>query len=269
MSTTVDMWTELLVTHDPPEVMRSAGLPPDAWQTSLLTERPHRALVTCSRQAGKSTVVAAMALHRAFTASDVTIVAVSPTQRQSSLLVSKVRRFCEALGLPLLRDAVMSIQLSNRSIIYALPGSSDTVRGFSPQLLVIDEAAYTSDALYTACLPMLAATGGDLVSISTPNGRDGWFWAEWNGQGADGWTRVEVPYTEISRITPEFIAGQKASMAAERFAAEYECAFNSSTFGLFNADDLAKTLQREPVGSDIVMPDPRDIVRRNRGAGAA
>ncbi|MBB3665953.1 hypothetical protein FB384_004912 [Prauserella sediminis] len=255
--------SKLLIEHHPPLVMARSGLSPDVWQSRLLHDRPHRAIVVCSRQAGKSTVCAGKALHRAFTDPNAEIVVVSPTQRQSTLLVSKVRRFAEALGIELTRDAATFLRLTNGSTIYALPGHADTVRGYSPELLIIDEAAYTAEDLYTACLPMLAATGGDLVAISTPRGRDGWFWHEWNGEGADGWERIEVPYTEISRISEEFITQQKASMSAERFAAEYECSFNSSTFGLFNAADIAAAGPR-PLPDEGGLPDPWQIMARNR-----
>lgn len=264
MATVVQM-SDWLVRRDASRIMRRAAMPPDRWQSGLLRRLPHRALVNTTRQSGKSTSCAAMGLHRAHTQPNSTIIAVSPTQRQSALLVAKVRLFAQALGIELVRDNALSLRLANGSEVYALPGHPDTVRGYSPNLLLIDEAAYTSDALYTACLPMLAATNGDLICISTPNGQQGWFWQEWSGRGAQGWMRIEVPYTEISRITPEFIVGQKASMSRERFAAEYECKFNSSTFGLFNAGDLAAALQRTPiVGDGAGLPDAREIIARNR-----
>lgn len=263
MATVIQM-RDYLARRDASQVMRRAGLPPDRWQTRLLRRKPHRALVTTSRQAGKSSVAGAAALARAQTKEQAEIVVVSPTQRQSALLVQKVRRYCHALGLDLKRNNTLSLQLENESTIYALPGSPDSVRGYSPDLLIVDEAAYTTESLYTACLPMLAVTNGDLIAISTPNGQQGWFWAEWAGQGADGWMRIEVPYTEISRITPEFITSQRASMSRERFATEYECAFNSSTFGLFNASDLAAALQQTPVADGSVLPDAAEIMRRNR-----
>ena len=37
----------------------------DPWQSQLLAERPKRALLCCSRQSGKSTVCALLALHTA------------------------------------------------------------------------------------------------------------------------------------------------------------------------------------------------------------
>jgi hypothetical protein len=261
---TVTQISDFLRYRDPARLMRKAGMPPDAWQAQLLRRRPHRALVTTTRQAGKSSVASTAALHRAHVIPRAEVVAVSPTQRQSALLVGKVRRLAQSAGLTLVRDNTLSVQLENESVIYALPGHADTVRGYSPNLLIIDEAAYTTEALYTACLPMLAATGGDLIAISTPNGRQGWYWAEWSGAGAPGWMKVTVPYTQISRISPEFIASQRASMSAERFSTEYECVFHSATYGLFNPADLEAALQRVPMEDGVQLPDARDIIARNR-----
>lgn len=261
--TFTDQFTELLVRYDPPEIMRTAGMDPDPWQANLLDRQPHRAMVVCSRQAGKSTVCAATALHRAVSAPRRTIVVIAPTQRQSTLLVSKIRDLAGALRIDLTRSAATSLEFANGSVVYGLPGAPATVRGYSPHLLILDEAAYMHDELYEASLPMLTATQGDLVAISTPNGQQGWFWREWNGDGAPGWSRVEVPYSEIDRISRDFIAEQQASMSAARFAAEYECAFNTTTSSLFPGADLASTRMERPVGADINMPG-REVIQQRR-----
>jgi hypothetical protein len=44
---------------------REAGLEPDAWQENLLHSSSDRVLLNCSRQSGKSTMTAVIALHRA------------------------------------------------------------------------------------------------------------------------------------------------------------------------------------------------------------
>ncbi len=44
------------------EIMRSLGLVPDPWQVEVLESTHPRLLLNCSRQAGKSTVVAILAL---------------------------------------------------------------------------------------------------------------------------------------------------------------------------------------------------------------
>ena len=44
---------------DPAWLLAAAGMPADEWQRELLNCADNRLLVCCSRQAGKSTVVAA------------------------------------------------------------------------------------------------------------------------------------------------------------------------------------------------------------------
>ena len=46
-----------------PAFMRSIGLVPDPWQTDVLDGNHRRLLLNCSRQAGKSTAVAMLALQ--------------------------------------------------------------------------------------------------------------------------------------------------------------------------------------------------------------
>ena len=47
------------------DVMRKLGLPADPWQVQVLESRAPQTLLNCCRQAGKSTVVAVLALMEA------------------------------------------------------------------------------------------------------------------------------------------------------------------------------------------------------------
>ncbi len=47
--------------------MIAAGMTPDPWQADLMEAHPERALLLCSRQAGKSHAVAAIGLEQALT----------------------------------------------------------------------------------------------------------------------------------------------------------------------------------------------------------
>ena len=61
--------------------LRELGLDPDTWQGALLTTVPHRALLNCCRQSGKSTIAAAIALHTAEYKPGSLVLLVSPSQR--------------------------------------------------------------------------------------------------------------------------------------------------------------------------------------------
>jgi tRNA(Met) C34 N-acetyltransferase TmcA len=129
-------------------------------------------LLLASRQAGKSSVSAALALHTALVRPGVLVLVLSPSQRQSGELFRKVLDLFGVLGRPaaVVSQNVHQIEFANGSRVVSLSGTEGTVRGFSEvALLVIDEAARVDDALYVAVRPMLAAFRGRLVAISSPS----------------------------------------------------------------------------------------------------
>jgi hypothetical protein len=64
-------------------------------------------------------------------------------------------------------------KLNNGSEVKAVATSVDALRGYTPTILVFDEAAYIESGgdLWAACMASLA-TGGKVIVISTPNGFD-------------------------------------------------------------------------------------------------
>jgi hypothetical protein len=67
------------------------------------------------------------------------------------------------------------MEFVNGSVIEALPAIERTVRGFSVDLLIVDEAAGVPDHDYHGLLPTLAAIKGGQVLLSTPRGKRGFF----------------------------------------------------------------------------------------------
>lgn len=64
-------------------------------------------------------------------------------------------------------------KLTNGSEVKAVATSVDALRGYTPTILIFDEAAYIESGqdLWAACMASLA-TGGKVIVISTPNGFD-------------------------------------------------------------------------------------------------
>jgi hypothetical protein len=56
---------DLAAALDPCVLARQAGLVPDEWQAHVLRSTAPRVLLNCSRQSGKSTISALLALHTA------------------------------------------------------------------------------------------------------------------------------------------------------------------------------------------------------------
>ena len=84
----------------PAEVMTRAGLDPDPWQQQVLTSTMAQMLLLCTRQAGKSTVAAALAVRAALLQSSALVLVLSPSLRQSGELFRKVLGHFNALGRP-------------------------------------------------------------------------------------------------------------------------------------------------------------------------
>src|SRR5918992_984467 len=154
------------------------GIVPDGWQEDFLRSLADRVLLNCSRQSGKSTMAAVIALHRALYHPGSLILCLAPALRQSQELFGKVLDFYRDLGRPVPADAEqkLSLELENDSRIVTLPGTDKTIRGFSgAALLIVDEASRVEDELYFAVRPMLAVSGGTLMMLSTPYGKRGIF----------------------------------------------------------------------------------------------
>lgn len=224
----------------------SLGLELDPWQAEVLEADSKRDILNCSRQAGKSTTAAILALHEALFVPESVTVLVSPTQRQSSELFRKVVDLRERLPVPpeLLEDNKLSMHVRGGGRVLSLPGSEATIRGISAvTLLVEDEAARVDDALYMAIRPMLAVQNGRLVLMSTPFGKRGHFWEVWNA--SQNWNRVRVPATEVPRISPEFLEEERAEMGSWWFSQEYMCEFVESEDTIFKDEFLQAALSDE------------------------
>jgi hypothetical protein len=234
------------IRRDPVRLMAAAKLDPDPWQVGVLRSTADRMMLLCARQAGKSTVSSALAVHTALTKPNAPVLLLSPSQRQSGELFRKVLGLYTALGhpVPAVRETALQLELANGSRILSLPGTEGTIRGFSEvALLVIDEAARVSDALYYAVRPMLAVSKGRLVALSTPFGQRGWFYEEWRGPGA--WDRVQVRADEVPRITPEFLAEERRALGDRFYAQEYLTSFEACIDMVFDPKDIAAALDAD------------------------
>jgi hypothetical protein len=215
----------------------------DALQAQVLRSEGRRGILNCSRQWGKSTVTAAKAIWEAVNRPGSLTIAVSPSGRQSGELVEKAAGFMAQLGIRPKGDGhnSMSLALKNGSRIVGLPGNEKTVRGFSAvSLLLIDEAARVSDELYGALRPMLAVSGGALWLMSTPFGKRGFFYEEWEN-GGTAWERVQATAWECPRIQPAFLEAERASIGERLFRQEYLCSFEDAASGVFSDDSVRRS----------------------------
>jgi Terminase large subunit, T4likevirus-type, N-terminal len=213
---------------DPSLILHAQGIIPDAWQRDLLLSHQPYLLLNCARQTGKSTTVAAIALHQILSKPGSLVLLVGPAERQSHELFRKVQHAYQALGQPIasIKSNQSELELANGSRLVALPGREETIRSFSGvDLLILDEASRVPDDLYRSVRPMLAVSQGRLLALSTPFGPRGWFYDEWIGVGP--WQRIHIPWTLCPRIAADFIGEETRALGQAWVDQEYNGLFTA------------------------------------------
>src|SRR5262249_24332112 len=116
-----------------------------------------------------------------------------------------------------------------------LPGREETIRGFSGvTLLIIDEAARVTDDLYYSVRPMIAVSSGRLICLSTPFGRQGFFYEE--STNGTNWSRLRITADQCPRISSEFLDDERQALGTHRFTQEYFCEFLETQYQVFGRD---------------------------------
>lgn len=239
--TTIDLLGDMAFACDPVQLARGAGIDPYDYQVAMLRSPARQMLLNWSRQAGKSTATSILPLYTALYQPGSLSIVVGPSDRQAGLLLDKTYDALYAIGWTPQKgekDNTRYIGLANGSEIWALPGKEGTIRGFSKvALVVIDEAAKASDSLYKAVRPMLAASGGRLVLLSTPFGKRGFFYRALSGEGT--WEVHEVPWHRVPHLSEEVIAEDRIVMTEAEFAQEYECLPMETSDQIFTHEMIA------------------------------
>lgn len=161
------------------------GWVPFWYETEILSN--HTLLIRIikkSRQIGITTTISKEATWKAATTSNRLILIVSPSFRQSQQPMSMIHATVDTT--PKLYDHITNksrseIAFDNGSRILSLPNNPDKLRVFSANDIYLDEAAFFENdaAMMRAIGPMLTATHGTLTIISTPFGKRGMFWEQW------------------------------------------------------------------------------------------
>ena len=139
-------------------------------------------IVSKYRQAGVSTVTAAWVSKR--------LVFAKKNQPEKILIIAnkldtavemanKVRSFTEQwpawVGIQFSQEknSQRHFKLTNNCEVKAVATSKDALRGYTPTILIFDEAAYieADSDFWAACMASLS-TGGKVIVVSTPNGYD-------------------------------------------------------------------------------------------------
>ena len=134
------------------------------------------------RQAGVTTVTAAWLskkLQLAKPENPERVLLIANKRDTAVEMANKIRHFLEQwpewinVGFSQDKNSESRFKLNNGCEVKAVATSADALRGYTPTILVFDEAAYieAGDDFWAASMASLS-TGGKIILISTPNGYD-------------------------------------------------------------------------------------------------
>ena len=241
------------------------GITPFHYQDQVLNDNSNRIMVCSSRQIGKTYVVAIKALHYAMFHKDKQVLVFSKNANQAKKFLREMKRLM-FLGTQHVNHLIASesspfslddepaptfpedidekkpnnteeFTLTNGSTIRSLP-STDSSRGYTADLVIIDEAAFVPDEIFDLVIePTVRFTGGAIILLSTPNGQKGFFHHFFDPEDK----KLEHEYTRYWwdwQICPnenirEVTLRKKNDLDPLRFAQEYEAKFTTDADAFF------------------------------------
>lgn len=188
-------------------------------------------IFSTSRQAGKSTVTCAFILWYILFNSDKNVALLANKAETAREILGKVQLAYQHLPKWLQQGVVEwnkgSFVLENNSRVLATATSSDNIRGFSINLLFIDEAAFIDnwDEFFTSVYPTVSSgKSTKVVLVSTPNGLNH-FYKIWQNaiEGKNDYKPILVKWDRVPGRDEEWKQKTLAGLNfdTEKFAQEF------------------------------------------------
>jgi len=225
------------------------------------------------RQAGKTALGQQQALYWALKNDKVIVYWVSPTAGQCTKVYKQLLEMvAEAPVLKSHKGGQGDTELvfTNKSkILFRSAAQEDSLRGETIEFLIVDEAAFQKEEVFnTILLPMLNVRGKKCLVISTPKGKN-WFYYQYHkGQGND---KRFKSFKFVSSDNPYanqlIIQSAKDSMPDVLFRQEYLAEFVDDAAIFENVTELACLSKQNPTNSnmywfgiDIALKDDYTVI---------
>jgi len=220
----------------------------DPWQEKYIN-CDKDCFVLCGRQSGKTAAASIKFGKRAAENKNRTILMVAYTEKQAYNLFFKTLMYLEAQYPRLIakkakKPTKHEINLKNGSKImcYAAGLDGSGIRTFTVTDLVIDEAAPMAREVFVSTMPMLAVTGGTMDIISTPRGKEGFFY---ECSKDDKFEKFYISAEDCPRHKKEFLESQKEKMSEIEYAQEYLARFMDEIKRFFSEEWIKSVCTQE------------------------
>ncbi len=237
-----DALLEMRERPDPVEWAEHAlgGVTLEGFQRQIMRSDHHRLCAVICRQGGKSVITGTKAAFEAYTKPGYRIVIVSPSFRQSMLLAVKIESALNHHGIWYNR-VKERLTLANGSSVVVLPGDRpDSIRGFTADAVIIDEIGFLRGGgaeLIPAIMPMITATNGRLIAISSPNGPSGFLYDFFHQEGVEA---IQVKASNIAHFDPKVIREIRGRLSPALASQELDAEWVASSSSVFDADAISR-----------------------------
>jgi hypothetical protein len=231
-------------------------------------------IIATARQAGKSTVTCAFILWYIIFHPEKTVALLANKGETAREILGRVQLAYQHLPRWLQQGIKEwnkgSMELENNSRVLAAATSSDAIRGYSINLLFIDEAAFIEnwDAFFTSVYPTISSgSESKIVLVSTPNGLNH-FYALWvNAQERrNNYNPIKVMWDQVPGRDEKWKHDTLASMNFnnEKFEQEYCVEFMGSSGTLIAGWKLKELIHQTPLVvreglSQYIVPEQHHI----------
>ena len=211
------------------------------------------------RQSGKSVTVTAYLIHQALFRDNINIAILANKRETAFELMAKLQTSYENLP-KWLQQGVLgwnkgSIELENGSRITASSTSSSAVRGFSYNIVMLDEFAFVptnvADEFFSSVYPTISSgKSTKVIIVSTPNGMNH-FYKLWNDaeNGRNSYRHTEAHWSEVPGRDAAWQAETIANTSEQQFQQEFECDFIGSAGTLIAGHKLKSLTYNDPLTS--------------------
>jgi len=240
----------------------------DPWQQEVLNYDGDLLLNT-GRQVGKTTIFARKGAEYLVNHPKCRIVVVSLTEDQAQLIIVMMldyleRHYKKLIAKKSKKPTKSRIWLTNNASVISRPvgNTGDAVRGFTGDVLIVDEASRMPEMMWKAAKPALLTTAGQIWMCSTPFGKQGYFYECWLNKSGR-WKVFHVNSVDVMKerkITKDwtqelkekqlkFLEQEKEDMTELEFGQEYLGIFSDDLQQWFPDELIMKcmTEQRHPI----------------------
>lgn len=211
------------------------------------------------RQSGKSVVTTAYLIHQAIFRDNINIAILANKRDTAFELMAKLQTSYENLPKWLQQGIVSwnkgSIELENGSRITASSTSSSAVRGFSYNIVFLDEFAFVptqmADEFFASVYPTISSgKSTKVIIVSTPNGMNH-FYRMWTDaeKSKNSYNPISAHWSEVPGRDAKWKEETIANTSEQQFQQEFECDFIGSAGTLISPDKLRTLVYDDPIES--------------------